>query len=297
MVFFLDADERIYARYGGRDSKDADNRQSLEGLRHVMASVLRTHAEEPGRIIPKPAGKAVFSSELGGGGRGCMHCHQVQEAINRNLANRLEWDPETPWRYPLPENVGIRLQVDRGNLVEKVIPGSAAARAGIEPGDLLRQAGANPVHSFADMQQALEEAPREGSLRVVYRRVGKDSEVTLELPPRWKKTDISWRTSLRNLVPTLPLSGKNLTTEDRKAFGLTEKALAFRQRDNIAQSASGAGFKPGDIVLGAEGREVELDAYGFQDWVRREYLVGDTIRVRILRDGKQMVLPLVLGRR
>jgi hypothetical protein len=40
-----------------------------------------------------------------------------------------------------------------------------------------------------------------------------------------------------------------------------------------------------------------MDVYGFQDWVRREYLVGDTIRVSLVRDGKKMILPIVLGRR
>ena len=31
MVFFLNADEQIYGRYGGRDSKSPHRRQSLEG--------------------------------------------------------------------------------------------------------------------------------------------------------------------------------------------------------------------------------------------------------------------------
>ena len=297
MVFFLDSEGRIISRYGGRDAKNADNRQSLEGLAHVMRKVARTAAEEPDRVIPKPTGQPVFAERLGGGGRGCMHCHQVQEAINRNLARNFDWDPETPWRYPLPENIGVRLHVDRGNLVEKVQADSPAAKAGIQPGDKIRQVGNIPVLSFADMQQGLEEAPREGKLSLVYRRDGKDREATLQLAPRWKKTDITWRTSLRGLIPTVPLAGKNLTAEEKASLGLPAKALAFRQRDSITQIATDAGFKPGDIVLGVEGRDLEMDVYGFQDWVRREFLVGDTLKVSLMRDGKRMVLPVVLGRR
>lgn len=298
MVFFLDSQGRIIARYGGRDSRDADNRQSLEGLRFVMGEVLKANTQEPERVIPKPGGQPLFAERLGGGGRGCMHCHQVQEAINRNLARELDWDPESPWRYPIPENVGIRLKVDRGNEVEKVFPGTPAEKAGIQPGDRIRQIGAIPVLSFADMQQGLEEAPREGKVKIIYKREGlKYLEATLNLPPKWKKTDITWRTSLRGLVPTLPLAGKNLTAEEKAKMGLSEKALAFRQRDSIAQTAVQAGFKPGDIILGLEGKNLEVDTYGFQDWVRREFLVGDTIRVTLSRDGQKMVLPLVLGRR
>jgi serine protease Do len=197
----------------------------------------------------------------------------------------------------LPENIGVRLHVDRGNLVEKVQADSPAAKAGIQPGDKIRQVGNIPVLSFADMQQGLEEAPREGKLSLVYRRDGKDREATLQLAPRWKKTDITWRTSLRGLIPTVPLAGKNLTAEEKASLGLPAKALAFRQRDSITQIATDAGFKPGDIVLGVEGRDLEMDVYGFQDWVRREFLVGDTLKVSLMRDGKRMVLPVVLGRR
>ena len=298
MVFFMDSEGRIISRYGGRDSRDADNRQSLAGLGHVMEEVLDTFSKSPARVIAKSAAKPLFAEGLGVGSRGCMHCHQVQEAINRKLVRNFDWDPEAPWRYPLPENVGIRLYVDQCSRVEKVMEGSPAAKAGIIPGDQIRQVGDIPVLSFADMQQALEEAPREGKVRVVYRRQGlKDLEGTLNLAPRWKKTDITWRTSLRGLVPTLPLAGKNLTVEEKVKLELPEKALAFRQRDSIAQVATSAGFKSGDVILGVEGKSLEMDVYGFQDWVRREYLVGDTIQVSLVRDGKKMILPIVLGRR
>lgn len=297
MVFFLDSQGRVVSRYGGRDSQDADNRQSLEGLAHVMREVLKTCSGPSPRVIPDPAGAPVLAERLGAGGRGCIHCHQVQEAINRNLARNLDWDPESPWRYPLPENVGVRLHVDKGNLVEKVAPGSPADKAGIRPGDLITRVGAVPVISFADMLQGLEEAPRQGALKLAYQRRGAESEVSLDLPARWKKTDITWRTSLRGLVPASPVAGRNLTADEKKALGLSDKALAFRQRDTVSQAAADAGIRPGDIITGAEGAPGELDSYGFQEWVRRENLVGDTIRISLARDGGKLVLPVVLGRR
>src|SRR6516162_3936537 len=53
MVFFLDAKENVYARFGGRDGKDADNRQSLEGLAYTMNSVLKMHAQKEKSFAPK----------------------------------------------------------------------------------------------------------------------------------------------------------------------------------------------------------------------------------------------------
>ena len=44
MGFFLDADGRVYARYGGRDPESADARVSKEGLLHAMEAVLKLHA-------------------------------------------------------------------------------------------------------------------------------------------------------------------------------------------------------------------------------------------------------------
>ena len=44
MVFFLNAEEKVYARYGGRDARNADSRQSLAGLHATMQSVLAMHA-------------------------------------------------------------------------------------------------------------------------------------------------------------------------------------------------------------------------------------------------------------
>ena len=52
----MDADENVYARYGGRDGLDPDNRQSLAGLSATMKSVLAMHAREKKEFAPKKPG-------------------------------------------------------------------------------------------------------------------------------------------------------------------------------------------------------------------------------------------------
>ena len=42
MIFFLNSDEQILGRYGGRDGKGADTRQSLAGLNYSMQQALNT---------------------------------------------------------------------------------------------------------------------------------------------------------------------------------------------------------------------------------------------------------------
>ena len=53
MVFFLNADGKMYARYGGRDGKGPDERQSLEGLRYTMQSVLDMHRAPEKAFAPR----------------------------------------------------------------------------------------------------------------------------------------------------------------------------------------------------------------------------------------------------
>ena len=60
MVFFLDGRERIYARYGGRDSQGPDSRQSLAGLRYTMESVLQEHRKADPRFAPGNTGPPFF---------------------------------------------------------------------------------------------------------------------------------------------------------------------------------------------------------------------------------------------
>src|ERR1043166_1192188 len=54
MSFFLDADGRIYSRYGGRDNGSADGRLSGAGLLRTMNEVLRVHKAELAKKGPAP---------------------------------------------------------------------------------------------------------------------------------------------------------------------------------------------------------------------------------------------------
>src|SRR5262245_65790400 len=43
MGFFLDGDDRVLGRYGGRDADSADSRLSLAGLKYAMERALERH--------------------------------------------------------------------------------------------------------------------------------------------------------------------------------------------------------------------------------------------------------------
>lgn len=222
MIFFMDAEEKLYGRYGQRDADGPDRLQSLEGLRHTMTSVLQMHQRQEKHFAarsPEAARAVRGPGGVAGLGRGCLHCHQVKERINADLLRSGKWDREMAWRYPLPENVGLLLEIDRGNVVKEILEKSAASALGMKPGDVVTRLGGVPVHSMADAQLALDRAPKTGALEVVWQRGDKVLEDKLVLAEGWKKTDLSWRPSMQRLVPSARLYGNDLTTEEKKASG------------------------------------------------------------------------------
>jgi serine protease Do len=297
-AFFLSADERIYGRYGSRDADSVDGQLSLAGLRYAMNQALAAHrraavekpaaASWPPRTVEQyPAAKRLKETA-------CIHCHQVYEFRRQELQANGRWKPEEVWVYPLPENIGIKLAVVQGNRVEAVQPGSPAGRAGLRKGDVLLSLNGRSVASIADVQYALHDSPAKGSIRVTWRRDGREASGVLPLTEGWRITDVSWRPSLRSLGPPPCVRGEDLTLEEKRSLGLAEKSLAFRQGNYVSEAARQAGIRQNDIILGVENKNLEMSARQFSAYLRLTYQVGDQVTFNLLRDGRRLDVRLKL---
>ena len=297
MVFFLNANEQIYGRYGGRDAEDADSRQSLAGLKYSMLAALETHAqrEELPRVVRrKPL--MVRSLKPAENYRGCIHCHNVKE-IQQDEQKRLGlWSREKVWRYPLPENIGLTLEIDRGNVVKSVAAESTARQAGMQAGDRLETVGTVRIRSFGDLQYALDRAPVSGPVPVVWFRDSERQTGMLSLKNGWRRTDISWRPSMQRYLAAPRLYGRDLSQDERKSLGLQPRQLAFAHRDRVLTLARNAGIQQGDVILGFDGRRLEMTAYQFQTWVRKNYILGDRVMINVIRDRRRIDLPMTLAK-
>jgi hypothetical protein len=295
--FFRNADEKVYGRYGSRDADSADSRVSLKGLRHAMLAALERHRRDAvARPTAPPRRRTVeqFRSARRLPANSCVHCHQVYDLRREDRQAAGTWSLADVWVYPLPENVGLTLDVDRGDRVKAVAADSSAARAGLKPGDRLLSLAGLPVASIADAQYALHSAPARGKLPVVWVRQGREHSAKLELTEGWRKTDVSWRWSLRGLDPSPCVRGPDLDAADRKALGLSPKRLALRQIAFAHPAAERAGIHPNDVIVGIDGRNLEMTARQFQAYVRLNYKVGDRITFDVLRDGKPLRIPIRL---
>lgn len=298
IVFFLNAEGKVYARYGGRDAENPDRRQSLAGLRYTMLSVLEMHNRAEKAFAPRTVAEPRFIRDVLGRRRrgGCMHCHQVREALDADLRRQGKWTRDSAWCYPLPDNLGFELEIDRGNIIKRVTAKSPAAVTGLKVGDRVERLNGVPIHSFGDAQFALDRAPTTGLIEVQWRRGGKIGQGKLALAEGWRKTDLTWRASRQHLVPSARLYGRDLSAAEKKALGLPAKQLAFRQKDIVQAQAREAGVRPGDIILGVDDRRLEMDVDAFLKYVERNYLVGDRVTVNLMREGKRLNLPMLLRR-
>jgi serine protease Do len=292
--FFLNADGHIYGRYGGRDASDPEARISMKGLRYAMDRALESHKAAP--PAPPLVGKPLLAEgyEAANKHRGCIHCHNVNEFRRAELKAAGTWDRTSVWVYPLPENVGLTLDVDAGDRVKTVAPDSAAAIIGLKPGDRLGKLNGYSVASFGDASYALHKAPAKGSIPVSWVRDGKELSGALEVADGWRKTNLTWRPSMLDILPSAPFSGDELTAAEKKALGLDEKRAAIRQDAEVHATLKAAGVKGGDVLIGYDGKAVEGDASKLFGYVRRNYLVGDEITINVIRDGKRVDLKLLL---
>jgi predicted metalloprotease with PDZ domain len=298
VAFFVNADGTVYGRYGGRDAEAAGKYLSLTGLKHALDAALAQHRQE--RKSPPPATARVSRrvEELPAvkrlSAKACIHCHHVYDFRRAALQDAAKWSLDEVWVYPLPENIGLTVAAERGNQVRQVAAGSAAERAGLKAGDTLQSLNGLSVASFADVQYALHRAPVKGTIPLSWQREGRTLSGNLTLADGWRKTDLSWRQSLKGLQPASCVHGSDLTPAEKKELGLDAKRLAFRQGPFVSKAAEQAGIRQNDILLGVDGRVLDMTARQFDAYIRVTYRVGDTITFNILRAGQRLDLPMKL---
>lgn len=299
MAFFLTAEEKVIGRFGGRDAGSPDTYLTLGGLKHAMRAALANHAkakDEKARDVPVRTPE-TYPSAKRFKADACIHCHQVFDFQRDELRAKGKWSRNEVWKMlpPLPENAGFTLDPQQGDKIRAVTKDSPAAKLGLQPGDELRTVQQRRVASFADVQMALHELPMAAETPVAWLRGGKEWTGTLKLPEGWRKTDIAWRPFMWNLEPVPGVYGKDLTAEEKQKLGLGPKRLAFRQGQFVPEPSRRAGVQASDIILGIDGKPLEMTMLEFNAFIRLNYKVGDKVTLNVIRNGKRMDLPLTLA--
>ncbi len=142
-VMFLNADRTIYGRYGTRAGgrNEADSHISVAGFKRAMERALVTHNGYPGnktQLAAHSGPVAEFATPekipaMRGGD--CIHCHQVHDSLLRHKWEQKELKAADLFVYPLPEQIGLKMDPQDCLVVKSVRDESPAANAGLKTGD------------------------------------------------------------------------------------------------------------------------------------------------------------------
>jgi hypothetical protein len=301
-AFFLNADGAIYGRYGTRAAggKNSTTHISAASLRKTMQRVLELHKGYPsnkgqlaGKRGPTPeyrAPKDIPRVER----RHCIECHQVRGNVLRHKWQAKRLAAEDVWPYPLPENIGLRMDVDDGLRVRTVASGSPSERAGIAAGDELVTLNGQRLTSQADIQWVLHRARVETSVSATLHRDGKELRKAIALGDPWKESDLSWRAStwpgLRYWLHTVPLSAA-----EKKQADLAADRLALVVRDMVAERTAGprkAGLRVGDVIIAVDGKTEAMTESQFLAYVRLNHGPDDQVKLTVLRGKERLDLTI-----
>ena len=308
-VVFMNADGTIYGRYGTRAGgrNNQMTHVSSPSLQKAMQRALKLHRDYPanrgqfaGKRGPRPTYrfaqqmpdlKEHSTTTTTDTWKSCIQCHQVGENLQRVRHRAGKLTASDIWVYPLPENIGLRIDKDDGLLVRSVVPNSPAAKAGFMEGDALKTMNGQPLLSQADIQWVLHNSPMKTEVSVGLERGGKTITKSIVLGGNWKQTNLSWRDPTAGLLPGLYFS--RLSNAEKQKRGVAENQMAFLV--NYAQREYGkAGLRKRDVVIAVDGRTHAVTHGQFLEYVGLRQPPADNVTLTLLRGDQRLkiVVPV-----
>ena len=313
---FINADGVVYARYGTQSTDGPDAYNSIAGLKNTMDRVLKLHAAYPANKVqlagkrgaPKPYKTAMEMPGLENKQafrqtthrNNCIHCHNIHDAENHKLHLEGKLTKDKLWRYPLPENVGLNIDAVDGQLIAKVLSGSAADRAGLKAGQRITHANGQPITSIADIQWVLHNLSNSKET-IRFTVAGSSRALAVQTDTDWKKTDISWRGSLWALHPRIRVYFPEATANDRRQLKLPANRGALKVKwintgSKEGRAAHNAGLRLNDYVMGIAGKPFDptINHRKFNLHVKMNYKSGQKLPLDLIRNGRKIRLDLPL---
>ena len=307
-MMFLRPDGTVLARYGSRNATDGMTLNSMAGLAATMKRVLQTAADWPQRkelyehkrgpdseyqtveAIPSPTIQKIV---LGGtvGEEGCIHCHNVYDAKRDVAIQNGKYDPWKRWKYPFPENMGLRVDETSGTQITDIVPGGPAEKAGVSTGEEILTLNGQAIHSLADIQFALHFLPAEAEAQLVTEHAGVRREYTLQLPAGWREGDIGWRVSMYGMPPRPGLWVQAASPKEKAGLNLPNDRLALKVRGVFGGDVRKSGLQKGDVIVGFGEETGHHTAGQFHAALRLGYFRPNSVLpLTVLRNGERTTI-------
>ncbi len=192
---------------------------------------------------------------------------------------------------------GFKLPDSRGALVNELVPGSAAAKAGLEVGDVIRSVNGTAVNTFSDLPPLIGALPPGSKVRLVVLRDGKERELTATLT-ELAEDAARGETANAGAEAAKPQAGANallgldvmdLTADQRKRNQLDVGEGVSITRVT-GQSAREAGLRPGMTILQV-GR-TPVGSVAALNKALAGYGKGDVVMLLIRLGGNTSFVPI-----
>lgn len=138
-----------------------------------------------------------------------------------------------------------------GALVSQVIPGSPAAKAGIEPGDIILRYDEKAIATATDLPPLVGETPIGEKIPIEIRRRGESKTVHVKIEEQGQAVAVA-ELSTAAKTPA-GLNVRELTQQERERSGLAGGILV---ESVLPGPALSAGVRGGDVILKAGGTQV-----------------------------------------
>jgi len=180
----------------------------------------------------------------------------------------------------------FKLDRPRGALVTQVLDGGPSEKAGIKNGDVILSVDGKPVERSTQLPAVISAIKPGTDARLEVWRDGASKMVNVKVDEY--KEDIQKASNQEPPAPAkadkLGLSVRPLAPEERKSASTQGYLLV----EDVEGAAAQAGVRPGDVILGVNGKTVKSIAE-----LRNATANGSkTVAILLERDGNQLFLPI-----
>ena len=246
--------------------------------------LLNAAGEVIGVVLP-PAGNAEFASAISSQTARFVADQLMQTGRVERSYLGVDLQVITP---PLAQALG--LADTRGALVASVEPDSAAAKGGVEVGDVITRFRNTDISSPSELSRAVASEKPSSQVQLHVVRQGTSREVVVIVEAR--------RTGGAKAPETVEAPGKKLglvlaglNEATRRQLGGEASGGAMVQRVETGSPAAENGIEVGDVILSANTRDVKGPSDVAAEWSRAQ-AEKKPILLRIYRNGRVMFVAV-----
>jgi serine protease Do len=184
----------------------------------------------------------------------------------------------------LAESFGLKKAA--GALVASVENGSPAAKAGIEPGDVILKVDGKEIQGTMDLSRYVADLKPGSSTKVEVWHKGASRQLPVTVG-EMKPQAVASANPGAETQGRLGVAVRALTSDEQKQAGTSGGLLV----ENVAGAAAKAGLKPGDIILALNNTPVK-NPEQLRGMVAKS---GKRIALLVLREDAKVYIPVDLG--